>query len=542
MSKRRTRAVVFQPDAYLGLQRGINQIANAVRPTLGPRPRLVAIAHPLRHRPPELLDNGATIARRIIQLPDRDADMGAMYIRHVLMHVHEQAGDGTATAAVLLQSVYNQGVRYIVAGGNPMGLRRYLEQGTRAILTELANMTIYPQGQEQLTQIAETICYDSPMAKLIGEIFSVIGEYGRLEIRTGRGRDLEREYIEGMYWDIGLLSRDMITDRALPRTEMDDAAILISDLRIEDPGQLVPVISMAMQAQCSSLLVIAQELSEKANALLLANSKPGKFQIAAVKTPGRDALDRGMALLDMAMLTGGHPFLISVGQATLNGIKPEDLGRARKIWADYYSFGIIGGKGEPRALRKHIADLRAALKLAKDAEVRQQLQQRIGKLLSGSAILWVGGATETEIAVREELAKRTAEAMRRAIMEGILPGGGVSLLACRPALQRMLNRSTDSDERAAYTMLLEALEEPMRTLLANAGYNPSEIMAQIVQAGPGYGLDVNTGQVVDMAQAGIFDVAAAQRTAVQSAVAGAALALTTSVLVHHKVFRVVGVP
>ncbi|MBL7199486.1 MAG: hypothetical protein ISS56_05010 [Anaerolineae bacterium] len=433
----------------------------------------------------------------------------------------------------MLQSVYNQGVRYIAAGGNAMRLRHYLEQGVRLILSQLTGMITQPRGEQQLVRIAGTICYDRPLAEMMGEIFDIIGEHGRLEIRSGQGRHLEREYVEGMYWDEGLLSRAMIADQKLLRTEMENVAILITDLKIEDPDQLVPVLSMAMSGGFSSLLVIVAGLSDRAIGLLQANSKPETFPIAAVKAPGQTPAERGAALLDMVRLTGGTPYLVSAGQQTLRGIDLQDLGRARSAWANLHSFGIIGGKGDSRALRKHIADLRAAYRAPEDAESRQQLQQRIGKLIGGSAILRVGAATNVEIMTRRELAERTAEAMRGVLIEGVLPGGGYSLLACRPALREQADRSENPDKRAAYNILIEALAEPARTILHNAGHDPSRAMADLDGAGPGCGYDVNTGQVVDLAQAGIMDIAAAIKAAVHGAVTGAALALTTDVLVHH---------
>jgi chaperonin GroEL len=210
------------------------------------------------------------------------------------------------------------------------------------------------------------------------------------------------------------------------------------------------------------------------------------------------------------------------------------LGHARRAWANRSYFGIVGGKGDPRALRKHIVNLRVAFSQAEDPAVRKKLRERIGKLMGGSATLWVGAASELEITARKELAQRTADALRGAIMEGVLAGGGVSLLACRPVLQRALDQSTDADERAAYRILTKAMTEPIRTIIANAGYDASEIMAETKRAEPGHGFDVRSGQIVDMAQAGIFDAASVQAEAVRSAVAGAALALTVDVLVHRR--------
>jgi chaperonin GroEL len=534
MTERQTQRVVFQPAAYRGMQRGINQIVKAVRPTLGPLPRVVAIDRVVDSQMPELLDSGGTIARRIIELSDRDADMGAMFVRQVLWRVHEQVGDGTATTAVLLQSIYNQGVRYIVSGGNAMLLRRYFEEGMRVILDELSGMTIPVAGKEKLAQVAESICYDPPLAKMLGEIFDIIGEYGQLDIRSGRSRELERKYIEGMYWDGGVLSREMITDHSKLRTEMQNAAILISDLAIADPRQLVSVLEMASQAGIRALLIVASKLSDSATALLLSASRErGEFQVTAVKTPGLTTTDQVGAMEDLGVLTGGRPLVKAAGD-TLGRVKLEDLGRVRRAWADRNYLGIVGGKGDARALRAHIVTLRAAFGRATEADARDRLQKRIGKLMGGSATLWVGGATELEIKVRKEVAERTADALRGAVREGVLPGGGVSLLACRPALQHRLDQSTSSDERAAYRILIKAMEAPIRAILTNAGYDASEIMAEIKLADQDHGFDVRSGKVADMAQAGIWDAATVLRTAVHGAVASAALALTTDVLVHHK--------
>jgi chaperonin GroEL len=547
MSNRPYRAVVFQPQTYLSLQKGIHQVVNAVRPTLGPVARVVAVELMMRrHLAPEVLDSGAAIAQRIVQLSDRDEDVGAMLIRDTLMRVQEQVGDGTATTAVLLQSIYDGGVRYLAAGGNAMMLRRSLHEGAQVIAHELDRQVTYPQGEERLRQIAESICYDPPLARMMGEIFDIIGEYGRLEIRASRGRTLEREYVEGMYWKNGVYSREMLADRIKLRTEMENTAILISDLSLQDADQLVPLIAVAKGARYDSLLVIAREFSSSAIALLLANSKgtlPGRvsgtsddadrFQIVAVKAPGDTPDERSAALLDMVKLTGGQPYLTSTGHQSLRGIQSRDLGRARSVWATTQSFGIVGGKGDPRALRRHIADLRTAYRTAQDVETRKELQERIGKLMGGSARLDVGALTESAILTRRDLAERTAEAMRGAMVEGVLPGGGVALLACRPALQDRLDESTDADERAAYHILLQGVETPMRTLVANAGHEPSTVMARIAQAPTGHGLDVRSGRVVDMAEAGIYDPAAAIKTAVQAAINSAALALTTDVVIHH---------
>lgn len=507
-----------------------------VRPTLGPLPRVVAIEQVSPGRAPEVLDSGGTIARRILQLPDRDEDMGAMYVRHMLWRLQEKVGDGTATAAVVFQSIYDQGVTYITSGGNAQQLRRYLEKGMRVILDELSRMAVPLEGKEQLARVAESICHDSPLAKILGEILDIIGEYGRIEIRSGRGRELEREYIEGMYWESGILSRRMFTDEMQLRTDLEDAAILISDLQIEDPRTLMPVLSQVIENKVRSLVILTPKASDLTIGFLVSvNQKdPEKLRVVAAKSPGATASDRLAALEDIAILTGGRAFVREAGYTGFDSVKFADLGRARRAWVDRHYLGVIGGQGNPRALRQHLVRLRDAFSRTKDHNERKKLRERIGKLMGGSATLWVGGLTETEITARKELAQRTADALRGTIMEGVLPGGGVALLACRPALQKLLDQSTDADERAAYRILIRALEEPIRTILTNAGYDASEVMAEIKRAGPGYGFDVRSGKIVNAVEAGILDAAAVQKEAMHSAIAGAALALTVDVLVQRR--------
>jgi len=395
-------------------------------------------------------------------------------------------------------------------------------------------MAIPVEGREKLAQIAESICYDAPLAKMLGEIFDILGEHGRLEVRSGRSRELEREYVEGMYWQAGVHSPAMIADRSRLRTDLENAAILISDLEIQDPRHLVPVLDKVVKAKIRTLMIVTTKLSDSVVNLVVALSRdPAQFQAVAVKAPGLAIGDRVAALDDLAVLTGGRPFVKAAGH-TLRQVTLEDLGHARRAWADRNNFGIVGGQGDPRALRQHIANLRAAFARFDDPETRKKLRERIGKLMGGSATLWVGGASELDIQARKELAERTSDAVRGAIMDGILPGGGVALLACRPALRRVLDHSADPDQRAACRILIEALEQPTRTIIANAGHDASEVMGEIKHAGPGCGFDVRSAQVVDVAQAGIFDVASVVREAVHSAIAGAALALTVDVLVHHK--------
>ncbi len=532
--KNNDRRIRFQPATFLAMQRGIHKITEAVRPTLGPVPRLVAIQRTMRSDAPELLDNGGLIARRIIQIPDRDEDMGAMFLRQMLWRVHEKTGDGTATAAVIFQEVFDQGGKYLSAGGNALRLRAGLEEGVQIILDELSGMSNRLEGKEALAQLAESICYDPKLAKLLGEVMDIAGPYGLVEVRTSRSRDLEREYVEGMYWEGGLFSREMTGDAAASKAELSDAAILISNLEIQDARQLLPLLQEAENARLPSLVIMARTLSDAAISLILAaNKNPRGMRVMAVKTPEITVTGIATALMDLAILTGGQPLIKEAGDS-LERVKVEDLGRTRQAWADKDFFGIIGGKGDPRLLRKHIAELRHVFPQAQTPDDRQAIQERIGKLLGGSATLWIGGMTKSEMDLRKEVAERTARAMRGALIDGVVPGGGAALLACQGAVRRKQAKATDGDERAAYTVLLKALEAPLRALAANAGCDPSQLMETIRRAGPGCTYDIRLGRVVAAQEAGLYDAASVVRGAVYSAVKSAALALTVDILVHHK--------
>ena len=496
---------------------------------------MVAVSPNFSHEKPEILDDGGTIMRRVIQLADRDEDMGAMFVRHMLWRVKEQAGDGTATAAVLFQSIYEQGVRYITAGGNAQLLRRSLERGMQAVLDALTAMTVQREGKKELAYIAEAICHDPGLARLMGEIFDIIGDYGRLEIRSGRGLMHEREYVEGLYYDkSGVLSRYMLADEIRQRTDLADAAILLSDLHVAAPRDLAPVIALAQTESIRARVIMVGHLADEGIPWILAASRePEKLRVIAVKTPGMDSSDQAAALEDLAVLTGGRPLLRAAGDS-LRAIKREHLGRARRIWASREHLGVIGGQGDARALRAHITMLRNAFNHATDAGLRKRLQERIGKLLGGSATLYIGGLSTHDINARKEIAERTAEALRGALREGVVPGGGMALMHCRPLLARMAAQATDETERFAYRSLACALEEPFRTIVANAGYEPSEVLAAMRAAPPATIFDVRTGEVVDGESSGIFDVAAVQKAAVYHATGGAALALTIDVLIHTK--------
>jgi chaperonin GroEL len=524
--------VVFQPRTARAFQAGVNKIVEAIRPSLGPFPRAVAINRIGSTRGPELLDNGGIIARRIIALHDRDEDAGAMYIRGALWNLHERVGDGVATSAIIFQTIFNMGLKYIAAGGNAMLLRNHLEVGGNLIVSALEKMFQPISGEKALVGVAKTVCPDHELAEVLGNIISIIGADGLLEIRAGRGRSIERELITGTNFPSAIVSKQMISDFAKNRTVFENSAILITDLAIETPQELVPVIRAAVDAQIDRLVVICSSISEQAQALIFQSRNSGKLQIIAVKTPGLRSDVQMTNMIDLCVLTGGKMLVKAAGD-TLSVVTPQHFGRARRIWANIEYTGLVHPQGDPIEIRKHIIMLRTALKNATKTNEHQRFQERIGKLLGGSATIDVGGLTETEMETRKELAKRTVDTLRGAAREGILPGGGSALLACRPALDELLKDQSSLDSKAAQRILTAALEAPFRALMANSGHSAGKILDEVEQAGAGFGYDLISGQVCEMVSAGIVDVASVQKQAVISAVRAAALALTIDVLIHR---------
>ena len=530
--RRRTQveSLVFQPQSALALKRGIDLIAEAIRPTLGPVTRTVAVSQALDGKLPELLDKGGLIARRISDLPDPDADMGAMLLRQALWRIYDDCGDGTAAAALIYQSIFEDGLRYITAGGDAMRLREHLLAGMQIVLRQLEGMTQPITGSQSLAQLAECVCHDRELAERLGEIFAFIGEYGQLDVRRGHTRMMAHDYMKGMYWKRGAVSRAMLRGGKDPdRVVMNDAAILLSDLDIDDAQELLPIFSALMRAGAKSLLLVGAKFSEAVISLIVSNSKPKQFRVVAVKTPGDTDAQRQAHLSDMAVITGATPLLKAAGDS-IRSTSKRRLGQAKQVWVERGMFGLVSTGDNQQQLTEHLADLLELKEYAQDRDAADFLSQRIGKILGGVAILRIGDADPTRMDSRIAAAKDTAKSLRRAISDGIVPGGGIALFACRDALD--IN-CEDMERRAANRMLSRALEAPLRAICHNAGYDGATI-AEIARAPSGQGIDIRSGEIRDMLAAGVMDVASVIQAAWRGAVSGAALALTIDVLLHHE--------
>ncbi|MDB5074761.1 MAG: 60 kDa chaperonin [Chloroflexi bacterium] len=521
--------ILHGPAVRGALALGVETMVATVRPTLGPLPRTVAVLDVDSGRPVEVLDDAATILRRTIELPDPYVNMGAMMLRHAVWQTYEAVGDGGATTAVLLQAILRELSPYVAAGGDPVALRRHLECALATATDALTRQSRPLHGPDEIARAALTISHDPELAKMLGEILDIIGPDGCLLIENAYGSGLSRQYVEGVHWNEGYRSPYFVTDEDKQEVRLDNPAILISDLRLTDANELVPLLDSLVAAHCPGLLVIADEISGDALSLLLANHRQGTLRSVAVRAPSQTST-RARILEDLAVLTGGRVVTAEGGERAAD-LTLADLGHATHVWANSGNFGVYGGNSDPMLLRRRIAEVRAELAATDKPDEREQVRQRLGKLMGGVAVLYVGGDTEREQGARKALALRTVTALRLALDAGVAPGGGAAYLGCQEALRAP---RTSVDESVAFQALAAALEEPLAVLAGNAGFEPSAIAAQVRAHAVWGGFDVLTGRVVNMWDAGIVDPVPVLRKALEVAVSGAIMTLISSVLVHKR--------
>jgi chaperonin GroEL len=533
----RKPAVVSQPQTYRSILQGVNLIARAVRPTLGPLPRIVALEGLKRTDPVEFLDDGATIARRIRRIEPRGADVGAMMLRHAMWRMHEEVGDGSTTMAIIYQLILSEGIRYVTEfDANAMLLRNGLERGVKAVLEDLRKNAIALKDRRLIANLARGMVQgDNELGDMLAEIFDIVGADGLIEVEGWGRRHLDREYIEGTYWKLtGYYSREFVSNPNPPLDQevFEDSALLITDMNFTEPAQLVPVLEKCVKAGVKKLVIIASGCADRVIGLLVSNKKAKTIEVMAVRTPRLEDSDRADAMEDLSVLTGGRIFYKATGN-TLDDFKVEDLGWARRAWAAESIFGIYGGKGDPRRIRQHIAEVKEKLRNVEksDEHNKREVQSRLGRLVGGTAILHIGGTFENEITARKEVASRAVNSLRHALRGGVIPGGGSALYHASRVLDDL--PAEHEDIKLAYQILGRALEEPMRTIARNAGYNPDIILDRVQSAPAGHGFNAITGKIVDMKSYQILDALTVIERALETAVSGASMALTTDVIIHH---------
>jgi len=520
----------FAPDASYALKDGIDWLANVVRPTLGPTPHIVAVdqVFAVNQRPPELLDDGATIARRIVELPDAYVNMGAMLLRQIMWAVHEQVGDGATTAAVLMQALVREGVRLSAAGWNTMMMRRGIELGLERCRAALNDMARPVETEADVTGLAYAASGDMDLSKRLGEIFDTLGADGHVEVQQGYRPGISHEYIEGAYWNSGWVSSAFANNDLQNEAKLTDPFVLVARDRIEKWDEIAHLLN-AVAEQSAPLFIVALDVTGTALNLLLSNKD--KIPSAAVKAPNvGDPMERNLE--DIAILTGTRVILNNMGELLTN-VTLADLGRARSVTVNRDYFGIIGGAGDPRGLREHIAKVREQLRTipAHESDKLLELRQRLGRLVGGIAVIYVADATESASKEHRERVERTVNTVKQAQVGGILPGGGMAYLRCVRALRGL---KLPADQQVGVDALARALEEPLRVIARNSGNDDGPVVSRAYEQKDGWGFNALTGRFEDVWAAGIVDPAPVVIAALDKAVSGALMALTTSVAVHRK--------
>ena len=507
-----------------------------LRPTLGPVARTVAVAPIVGNGPPEILDSAATIARRTVQLADPFEDMGGMIVRHLVWRVFEEAGDGTATAAVLARGLMHAAATAVAAGGSPVPIRRGIEVGLAVALDTLRRQARPVEAPAELAAVAAGIVRNPELAELVGEVVESVGPEGSILIEEAQGTETGYQYIDGVQWDGGYVSHFLLQD-GQTTVRLLDPRVFVTDYALDTAEQLLPALEACVAAGARSLLVVAPEVRDSAVGLLVLNRERGLLDGAvAVRAPSIGE-QQVRILEDLAVVTGGRCMRRACGER-LEDVTVADLGQARQAWASKSAFGILGGRGDRAAIRQRIAEARAELgAISDDQYARDKVRERIGKLAGTAAVIRVGAPTTGE---REELKLRVEAAVtaaRAALEHGVVPGGGGALLACAPALETLAadcDRADRGDEAAGVRALARALAEPMRTIARNAGLESAPILAEARRRGPGWTFDVLRQEWVDPFDAGIVDPLAVVLTALETSASAVAATVTADVLIRRK--------
>jgi chaperonin GroEL len=514
----------FDEDARAALLRGINTMSRAVKVTLGPKGRNVVIAR--KFGSATLTKDGVTVAKEI-ELKDPAENMGAQMLKEVASKTSDIAGDGTTTATVLAQAIFRSGLKNVTAGANPMALKRGIEQAVETVVEELKHMSKATKDRKEIAQVATIASNnDKAIGDLIAEAMEKVGKDGVITVEEAKATETTLDVVEGMQFDRGYLSPYFVTNPERMDVVLEDALVLIHEKKLGVMKDMLPLLEQVARAG-KPLLIIAEDVEGEALATLVVNRLRGTLQTCAVKAPGFG--DRRKAMLeDVATLTGGKAITEDLG-VKLENIKLEDLGKAKKVVVDKDNTTIIEGAGRTAEIQSRTKQLRAQVEETTSDYDREKLQERLAKLAGGVAVIKVGAATETEMKEKKARVEDALNATRAAVEEGIVPGGGVALLRASEALDGL---KLSGDEETGVRIVRRALEEPIRTIVENAGLEGSVIVEKVRSMVPlTRGFDAETNEYVDLMKAGIIDPTKVERVALQNAASIASLLLTTEVLV-----------
>jgi len=526
----------FNTEARAALKRGVDQLAEAVKVTLGPKGRNVVIDK--KFGAPTVTKDGVTVAKEI-ELADPLENMGAQMVKEVATKTSDIAGDGTTTATVLAQAIFREGLKNVTAGSNPMALKRGIDRAVAAVVEELKRISVPTAGKKEIAQVgAISANNDKEIGDLIAEAMEKVGKDGVITVEEARGLETTLETVDGMQFDRGYLSPYFVTDPEKMESVLEDGLILIHDKKISSMKDLLPVLEKVAQMG-KPLLIIAEDVEGEALATLVVNKLRGTLRVSAVKAPGFG--DRRKAMLqDIAVITGGQVISDEVG-LKLENAQVTDLGKAKRIVVDKDNTTLIDGAGEEAAIKGRIAEIRSAIEKATSDYDKEKLQERLAKISGGVAVINVGAATEAEMKEKKARVEDALHATRAAVEEGIVPGGGVALIRAQKALKAL--KLEDSEEQIGVDIIRKAIEEPLRMIVQNAGGEGSIVLEKVRSSKDDkFGYNALTDTYEDLVASGVIDPTKVTRTALQNAASIAGLLLTTEAIIVERKEEKSGAP
>ena len=521
------KEILFDSKARDRMAIGVDKLANAVKVTLGPKGRNVLIEK--AYGAPVITKDGVSVAKEI-ELEDKFENMGAQLVREVASKTNDAAGDGTTTATVLAQAIYHEGVKLVAAGRNPMPIKRGIDKAVDAVIKELGNLAKPTRDQKEIAQVGTVSANaDATIGTIIAEAMSKVGKEGVITVEEAKGLETTLETVEGMQFDRGYLSPYFVTDTEKLVCDLDNPYILLQEKKISNMKEMLPVLEQIAKMN-RPLLIVAEDVEGEALATLVVNKLRGVLQVAAVKAPGFG--DRRKAMLeDIAVLTGGTVASEDRG-VKLENFTLNDLGSAKRVHIDKDNTTIVDGAGKSDDIKARVKQIRAQVEETTSDYDREKLQERLAKLVGGVAVIKVGAATETEMKEKKDRVQDALNATRAAVAEGIVPGGGTAFIRALKALDDV--KVADDDEIAGVNIIRRALEEPLRQIAANAGFEGSVVVEKVRAGKDGFGFNAASGEYEDLLKAGVIDPKQVARFALQHAASVASLLLTTECAIAEK--------
>ncbi|MBG0777104.1 MAG: chaperonin GroEL [Desulfovibrionaceae bacterium] len=521
------KEILFDAKARERLKKGVDTLANAVKVTLGPKGRNVVIEKSFGS--PVITKDGVTVAKEI-EIEDKFENMGAQMVKEVASKTSDVAGDGTTTATILAQAVFTEGVKLVAAGRNPMAVKRGIDKAVASIVEALEKLAKPTRDQKEIAQVGTISANnDSTIGNIIAEAMNKVGKEGVITVEEAKGLETNLDVVEGMQFDRGYLSPYFVTDAEKMVCEMDNPLILIHEKKISNMKELLPVLEQVAKIG-RPLVIVAEDIEGEALATLVVNKLRGTLQVVAVKAPGFGERRKAM-LEDLAILTGGRCVTEDMG-VKLESLTAAELGQAKRVVIDKENTTIVDGAGKSDDIKARVKQLRRQIDETTSDYDREKLQERLAKIVGGVAVINVGAATETEMKEKKARVEDALNATRAAVEEGIVPGGGVALARCAKALDKI--KPADDDEAAGVKIIRRAIEEPLRMIAVNAGFEGAIVLGKVVDGKDSFGFNAATGEFEDLIAAGVIDPKKVTRIALQNAASVAGLLLTTECAIAEK--------